>query len=196
MCLKELAGCDYIILLDDDIWPVAPDWAALLIRAHEVSGIHHFVYVPETGVQDRPWATHFEPLKTFHYDGLSITSFNNCTGCLLFLTQTVIQRVGGMMIYPAHYGFEHAGYSRRIHSAGLMQNAGPYTCVDGFAPRIWSVDMQGLPQDLVGYHTASSMVTAEVAGAVAMNLKAFEKDTQIYQPLEEESRHCRAGRWD
>ncbi len=80
MCLKELAGCDYIILLDDDIWPVAPDWAALLIRAHEVSGIHHFVYVPETGVQDRPWATHFEPLKTFHYDGLSITSFNNCTG--------------------------------------------------------------------------------------------------------------------
>jgi hypothetical protein len=183
LCLHRLQHCDYIILLDDDIWPVASDWATSLIRAHEISRIHHFVHVPLEGALQRPWSAHFAPLQTFHYDGLSVTTWNNCSGCMLFLTQEVLRRVGGMAEFPGYYGFEHANYSQRIQKAGLMGNAGPYTVVDNWCQKIWSVDFQGLPPDLTGFVTQSSMSREEAAASVEQNLPVFARGSALYQPL-------------
>ena len=44
ICIRELynKGCNYIILMDDDTRILHPEFTDLLIRAYQVTGIHHF----------------------------------------------------------------------------------------------------------------------------------------------------------
>ena len=126
-CLKALKGCDYIFLFDDDCFPIAEGWIDFFINAHKETGQHHFLYLKETSTIK----------KINEHNG--IAKFNNCGGTMLFLTKKVIKEVGGFCKDYGIYGYEHAGYSRRIHAAGLTP-MGEYLSPLGAEDFIYAMD--------------------------------------------------------
>jgi len=126
-CLEDLKDCDYIFLFDDDCFPIKKGWEEFFINHHKKTGDHHFLYLRETA----------NIICTSEKNGLRI--FNNCGGCFMFLTKEVIEKVGGFNKDYGYYGFEHAGYTNRIHEAG-MTPTGNYLCPLGSEEYIYAMD--------------------------------------------------------
>lgn len=144
-CLRALKDCDYIFLFDDDCFPIKKGWTEFFIEASKVSGQQHFIYLKET------------PLIKKIQTANGIDIYDNCAGCCLFLTKEVINKVGAFGDYPAYYGFEHAGYSDRIHAAGLT-NLGAYTCPVQAEKYIYAMDLDfHLPFNKMLNHAPSIM---------------------------------------
>lgn len=106
MCLYALRHCDLIFLFDDDCWPIDRAWFKYLIKAHNES--HHYLYL-----NDR--------MHGFEKRVGGILGFRDCGGVFMSFSKTVIEKVGYMDSRYKGWGFEHAGYSNRIHQAGLSQ---------------------------------------------------------------------------
>ena len=106
---KRCSG--YIFLFDDDCFPIKEGWAEFIIGASKASGQQHMMYLKETPTIKTLWTCKGK-------EPYLITEYNNCAGCMMFLTKEVIEKVGGYGQY-GFYGAEHAGYSLRIHRAGL-----------------------------------------------------------------------------
>lgn len=173
-CLKALKDCDYIFLFDEDCFPIKDGWADFFINAHKESGQHHFMYLKET--------PNIKGIKTVG----NIKEYNNCAGCMMFLTKEVIEKVGGYNSAYGFYGFEHAGYSDRIHSAGLTP-LGKYTCPIGAGEYIYSLDLDNhLPFNKQLKHEPSMANEIQnIPTYVALNKEIYYHDIQtIYQPLE------------
>ena len=66
--------------------------------------------------------------------------FDNCGGVFMMLTKEVVAKVGAFGDY-GQYGFEHAGYSQRIHKAGLTEH--PYICANDTYKYIKALDYEG-----------------------------------------------------
>lgn len=184
-CLSYLKDCDYIFLFDDDTFPIKEGWAEFFIEAYKASGQHHFLYLKETpNIKSIETVIINEPLKENGWE-LKINSYNNCGGCFMFLTKEVIERVGGYCQDYGLYGYEHAGYSIRIHLAGLTP-MGKYLC-PGPSDYIYSMDYdfhrKAEFQDKVKHKP--SMPVGEVIAQQIKNKTIFEKDIQtIFQPLQ------------
>lgn len=104
---KCLAMCmetdpDYVIILDDDIYPLVKNWHLPYIE----SGLHHAMYI---------------------FDRDSGQKFSNGTykeyvlprGCLLFFTRYCIDTAGGFDERFKGWGYDHAELSRRIFNMEL-----------------------------------------------------------------------------
>lgn len=183
-CLRALRDCDYIFLFDDDTLPIKDGWAEFFINAHKASGQHHFMYLKESPTLRRI------NRETMVVDGKAtdIDTYNNCAGCMMFLTKEVIERVGGFGKY-LNYGFEHAGYSDRIHKAGLTP-LGAYTCPTGVEEYILSMDYDYSRRDQFQRKVKHrpSMGALEMKTQIALNKENYWKDIlQVYQPLEPKS---------
>lgn len=126
-CLKALQKCDYIFLFDDDCFPVADGWIDFFISMHKKTNQHHFLYLKST--------TTLRKTSTVK----DINIFDNCGGAFMFLTKEAIQKVGGFCKDYGLYGFEHAGYSNRIYSAGL-NTIGKYICPNFASKYIYAMD--------------------------------------------------------
>lgn len=124
--LRKLKNCDYIFLFDDDCFPIKGGWAEFFIKKHKETGQDHFLYLKETSTIR----------KVNEVNGLYY--FNNCGGCFMFLTKEVIEKVGGFNPEYSRYGYEHAGYSKRVYEAGLTTY--PYICPKGAEEFITSFD--------------------------------------------------------
>lgn len=178
-CLKALKDCDYIFLFNDDCFPIKDGWAEFFIEAHKASEQHHFLYLKET--------TSIKCLsKTGYGDGTGnkfINEYNNCGGCFMFLTKEVIEKVGGFCKDYGYYGFEHAGYSLRIHKAGLTP-MGEFLCPEGAGEYIYAMDYDfHLPFNKQVNHSPSMPVRESLA-EIEKNQKIFYKDIEtVYQAL-------------
>src|SRR3990167_2553484 len=179
-CLKALKNCDYIFLFDDDCFPIKEGWADFFIMAHRLSGQHHFMYLKDTPTIKK---------KVEHCivkeNGWGINEYYNCGGCFMFLTKEVIEKVGGFCKDYGYYGYEHAGYSIRIHNAGLTP-MGKYLCPAGASEYIYSMDYDFHRkeefQQKVNHQP--SMKAKEMMAQAEFNKHIFAKDIQtIYQPL-------------
>lgn len=110
-CLKALyeAGCKHLFLLDDDVWPISPDWLTPFL----ISGQHHMC---ATFDRLKTGATNGNVLKrsTPTYD-----EFLNPTGIMMYYTRACIERIGGFDHRYGKWGHEHVGLSNRIHNARL-----------------------------------------------------------------------------
>lgn len=181
-CLKALQHCDYIFLFDDDCFPVEYGWIDFFIMAHKASGHHHFLYLKETSSIKKIGIQNFE-LESFVE--IQIEQYNNCGGCMMFLTKEVIEKVGGFNKEYGLYGMEHAGYTKRIHAAGLTP-MGEYLCPAGSGEYIYAMDYDShLPFNKAVNH-APSMIKdmAYIDGYIKQNRLVYEKDiAQVYQPL-------------
>ena len=175
-CLRALKDCDYIFLFDDDCFPIKEGWAEFFINAHEKTGQNHFIYLKENGNLRNI-------TKSDTYDGLAI-EYTNCAGCMMFLTKEVIEKVGAYNPKYGFYGFEHAGYSKRINKAGLTP-LGAYTCPEGAGDYIYSMDLDNhLPFNREVNHAPSmSNEIKNIPTYIALNKDIYLQDTEIYLPL-------------
>jgi GT2 family glycosyltransferase len=110
------AGADHIVLADDDIHPITPDWWQPYVQ----SPMKHLCHC---------WGR-----SRYLKEEAGHTYWSWPRGVMLYLQREVIDRVGGMRTEFAHAG-EHAEYSRRISNAGLI----PHPFIDVAAARhgVW-----------------------------------------------------------
>ena len=187
----DFKKCDYIFLFDDDCFPIKEGWADLFINASKLSTHQHMMYLKETGTIKKIGSVDVTPTYDefgVKVDGnirIVIDSFNNCAGCMMFLTRDVLLKVGGYGKY-LNYGFEHAGYSDRIHQAGLTP-LGRYSCPAGVEEYIYSMDYDYSKRELYQRKVdhKPSMGALEMKTQIAMNKENYERDIeQVYQTVE------------
>ena len=107
--------------------------------------------------------------------------YNNCAGCFLFLTQEVLKKVGYFNKEYGVYGFEHAGYSERIHRAGLTP-FGKYLAPAQTPNYIYSMDYDFGKHDIESHKPSISF--KEAKESVQKNRDVYIKEINtIYQPL-------------
>lgn len=128
MCIDKLKHNDYVFLFDDDCFPVDEDWVEYLVTAFENTGENHFLYLNES----------HQPYLKKH---TGITIYKECGGVFMAMTKKAINEVGYMDSRYIGWGFEHAGYSNRIHLAGL--NSAPYMMPDKLPNYLFAHDYEG-----------------------------------------------------
>jgi hypothetical protein len=168
-CLNALwmAGCEYFFLLDDDCFPVADDWCETFIALSRRTGQHHLLVVP---------LAHTDRIS----DGLRISD-EAFFGVLLFLTREAVQKVGGFYEGYGRYGYEHIGYSRRIHKAGLTprgKSSGP----DNIETKVCALDLYTHPvaAGLVHRTSLDPVLVKELTVAACPGLL---QDLEVFRPL-------------
>lgn len=124
-CIAELmkAGCEHLFLSDDDCHPVTDDWWRPYVESPE----QHLSWQWETR---HPWT------KTFEDDQHFAIGFPR--GVMLYATDAVINKVGGMDPAYGLHGGEHVHWQQRIHSAGFGEM--PFMDVNGSGGLWWSYD--------------------------------------------------------
>ena len=185
-CLSFLRDCDYIFLFDDDCFPNEPSWHNLYIDAAEAQNIHHMVHLEERGI-----------LRKITTIG-KVNSFENCAGCMLFITKQGLETIGGFNKNFGTYGYEHLEYSIRAHRAGLSSGCGRYVTPVGSEHFIYSIDLKAVRHSGLGITSgtkiqpslatvpdnfSSSMTEWEKESAILKNSTHFSESTPIYQEL-------------
>src|SRR3990167_5933319 len=103
----------------------------------------------------------------------------------LYLKETpTIEKIGAYNPAYGYYGFEHAGYSNRIHAAGLTPR-GKYTCPAGAGDYIYAMDFDyHLPFNKQVKHDPSLKDELHLLESyLKKNKEIYDNDTKIYQPL-------------
>lgn len=173
-CLRALKDCDYIFLFDDDCFPIKSGWADFFINASRLTGQQHFMYLKETPT--------IKKIDSFSREGYTADIYDNCAGCMMFLTKEVIEKVGAYNPKYGIYGFEHAGYSKRIHKAGLTP-LGEYSCPAGAGEYIYSMDLDNhLPFNKQVGHKPSIEIK-RVSEYINQNKAIYLQDTEVYISL-------------
>jgi GT2 family glycosyltransferase len=126
MCLYNLMNNSYIFLFDDDCYPIHNDWLDYVIDCFDYTGENHFLYLNES----------HQPLETQKHVG--IRTFKECGGVFMALTKTALNTIGYMDKEYSGWGFEHAGYSNRIHKSGLTST--PYMMPDKLPEYLFAHD--------------------------------------------------------
>ncbi|SMC45811.1 glycosyltransferase family 2 protein [Pedobacter africanus] len=108
-CLELMGDADYYFLFDDDVYPRVDYWHLEYIK----TGLNHLCFS-------------FDKFSNGTSNGRkktgqtgNIINWHEPCGLMLFLTKKCIEIVGGMDPAYGKWGYEHVGYSMRIHNAGL-----------------------------------------------------------------------------
>ena len=172
-CLENLKDCDYIFLFDDDCFPIKEGWADYFISESNATKQQHFMYLKETAT--------IQKIRTV----ANVDEYDNCGGAMLFLTKEVIEKVGGFCKDYGRYGFEHAGYSNRIHQAGLTP-MGAYLCPADAKEYIYAMDYDNYLtfNKQVKHAPSMSNEIGNISHYIKVNSEIYQKDIQtIYQPI-------------
>lgn len=127
-CLRFLKNNDYIFLFDDDCFPKKIGWDSLFINVSIAKKINHMMFLRPEGV-----------IEKIREDNL-IEEYNNCAGCLMFITKKTLDLIGGYDEEYKIYGFEHSNYSIRIHKIGLNGSYSTYITPKNVNDYIYSID--------------------------------------------------------
>lgn len=114
--LFSLQNCDYITLLEDDLFPNRNKWMETYVRAAQESGIHHFCRVQEK----KRISLNPEFDKYMARLGLNPLYGQSPRGDLTFITKKVLTKVGAFNPRFMGAGFAHGEWSERIWNAGLI----------------------------------------------------------------------------
>ncbi len=121
-CLFHLKDCDYIFLFDDDCFPKHPEWDLPFIY----SGYGHLLYMDKT----------YTPVSVLD----DVTRYQDCSGCFMFITKPIFEKVGYFNPGYGPYGYEHIGYSHRIKT---ITKDWAYLCLNKTHKYIHSLDLDG-----------------------------------------------------
>jgi len=170
-CLRALQECEHIFLFDDDCFPVRYGWVEFVLKASYASGQKHFLYLKETSTINK--------IATIG----NVEVFNNCGGAFMYLHKSVIETVGAFNPSYGVYGYEHAGYTKRINKAGLT-SYGEYICPIGLDKYIYAMDYDNyLSFNKDVGHKPSITDLNLLTQSINDNFEVFKNDTQIYIPL-------------
>lgn len=162
-CLDALKDCDHIFIFNDDCFPIKKGWE----KVYTETGLNHLLYFRET--------VDIENMKTEN----GVDWFTNCGGCLMYITKEVIEKVGYLNKDYGLYGYEHAGYSMRIHKAGLTPH--PYMVPSNAGEYIYSLDYDNYLD--FGIDHKPSLTVKEAEDSIKENRQIFFEDIKtIYQP--------------
>lgn len=128
-CLKHVKDCDYVFLLDDDVFFIDDGVYDFFINNSQRTGIQHFLYQTDAG-----WLG-------FKNEKNGILEFHNSAGVMMFMTKRVIETVGGYDTRMTYYAYEHSQFTMRIHAAGLMNGYDKYCCPKGAGNYVFSLDL-------------------------------------------------------
>lgn len=103
------ANCDYLFLLEDDVYPKTPEAITRYIDAYKKTGIHHFNFAHHGPGNVEG------PRKVFNE---GIECYPQCVGAYSFYTRECIETVG-YFDENFHNAFEHVEHTKRIANAGL-----------------------------------------------------------------------------
>lgn len=129
-CIELLydAGCTHLFLFDDDVYPLVKDWHLKYIN----TGINHLCFSFDKFSNGRPNGR----IINSQFNGL--VEYHEPCGCMLYLTRECIDKVGGMDPGFGKWGYEHVGYSMRIHNAGLTPK--PFLDIENSTDVLYSLD--------------------------------------------------------
>jgi len=103
-------GCDYIILVEDDM-EFDKNIFAAYIEAYKQTGIHHFMFAYH-GPANKANISYGKPVprKVIDYGDVSIALNQHCVGAVTFYTRESLEKVG---LYDEGYtnAFEHVDHS-------------------------------------------------------------------------------------
>lgn len=105
-CIELLQDCEHIFLFDDDTYPIKENWEKLYIN----SGVKHLNY-------------------SFKYDYDVVDGvryLKNPNGCMMYVHNSVIKKIGGFDTGFKKYGYWHGAFSNRVYNVGLI----PYPFMD------------------------------------------------------------------
>lgn len=129
-CIELLydKGCTHFFLFDDDVYPLVKDWHLKYIN----TGINHLCFSFDKFINGRPNGRKINS----QFNGL--VEYHEPCGCMLYLTRECVDKVGGMDPEFGKWGFEHVGYSMRIHNAGLTPK--PFLDIKNSTDVLYSLD--------------------------------------------------------
>ncbi len=118
--LKHLLdkGCDYIILVEDDM-KFKGNLFAEYIKAYKETGIHHFMFGYH-GPANKAGISGGKPVprKIINYKDINIALNRDCVGAVTFFTRESLDKVG---LYDESYtnAFEHVDHSYMLAEQGF-----------------------------------------------------------------------------
>lgn len=111
-CIELLEDCEHIFLFDSDCYPKVKDWHLPYIN----SGHKHLMYL----FQDFPTGPQLNDSHV-EYEDDEIKALSHPRGCMLYVHNDCINKVGGMRPEFGIWGIDHLEMSERIHNAGLTK---------------------------------------------------------------------------
>lgn len=102
------AGCEYFYLFDDDVWLKRTGFFHWVYRVHKASGINHFCYMNPNN---------HKVVESYKFGNHTVNKHEGLSGCFLFLTRDVLDKVGGYDLDFEGYGYNHIEYTSRINVA-------------------------------------------------------------------------------
>lgn len=111
-CLELMGDADYYFMFDDDVYPKVKHWHLSYIS----TGLNHLCFSFDKLSNGKSNAR----IKLHERNGI-ITWHEPC-GLMLFFTRKCLETVGGFDPAYGKWGYEHVGWSMRIHNAGLTPN--------------------------------------------------------------------------
>jgi GT2 family glycosyltransferase len=169
-CLKALKDCDHIFLFDDDCFPIQKGWAEWVINKAEETNQKHLLYLKDVG-----------SIRCVIEEG-DLQIFNNCGGAFMYLHKDCIEKVGGFCKDYGRYGYEHAGYSIRVHKAGLTTK--PFVSIKNMGGYIYSLDYDFTLKYDIDFESSIADEVKEIPYFLQENEVVFKKEINtIFQAL-------------
>lgn len=108
--IKKLyeAGCQYIVLFDDDCFPIQKGWQTYLEKTHLDSGSHVLIMPKD------------EYLSCGIENGVELVDWG--IGAFTFMTRHAVETIGYFNAAYDTYGYEDVGYLYRARRAGITSS--------------------------------------------------------------------------
>jgi GT2 family glycosyltransferase len=111
-------GCEYIFLIEDDIFIIKDNVFDKYIEASKLTGIQHFNF-SQHGVMNKAWPGGIpQPRVIIDYNKIKIPFYPHCVGAFSFYTKHCLNTVG---LIDERYvnAFEHVDHTYEIIKAGM-----------------------------------------------------------------------------
>ncbi|MHA2063361.1 MAG: glycosyltransferase family 2 protein [Candidatus Thorarchaeota archaeon] len=173
--LYALQDCNFIAIIEDDLFPQQEGWFQIYEEVAQVTDIHHFCRVQDKTVEET--IPDFTKWLNDQGDVTPIYS-SSPRGDFTFITSKVIRKVGALHPEFKGAGYAHGNWSRRIAKAGLISH--PLKWIDIKEAR----DMFTQKGDTSGgrWNKSEEEMKAEIAFNREVSRKLDESDL-IYHPL-------------
>jgi len=111
-------GCDYLFLIEDDIFIKDVSVFERYIEASKITGIQHLNF-SQHGMMNKSWPGGTpNPRLIIDYGKIKLPLYPHCVGAFSFYTRACIEKVG--LIDEAYYNaFEHVDHTFRIIKADM-----------------------------------------------------------------------------
>lgn len=131
--LFYLKDCDYIYIMEDDVYPNKKGWQEVYIEGIKESGIEYFSRtlsswdIHKNHRKHRTWVIDDPPNRECKFTYLESTG---CPGQMYILTQNVLKTVGGPSTDFRGYGHGHGDWTYRIKKMGFTKKKYTYRQID------------------------------------------------------------------